>query len=589
MPDMRRVRDMRWRRLFSYTRPYWGRLSLAIVAMVGASAAGLAMPLVSGQLLNAIALGEGVSYLNIVALLMIGLIVVQIICGVIQTYLLSFVGERVVADLRRQVYEHLQSLSLTFFNDRRVGEITSRVTNDVTIIQTTTTSSVASFLQNILQFIGALTLMCVVSWRLTGLVLILTPVIIGLGTIYGRRLRRASTDVQDKLAHASSILEETMSGVRIVQSFARERYEARRFGGAIEETFTSAMRRTWLRTAFEPVLSALAFGGLVLVLWVGGRMVLSGEMSPGDLLTLLFYGATIGGAMGGFTSIFSQLQQALGATERVFELLDTQSDIQDRPGAVELPVLKGEVVFSDVTFGYRPDGPPVLNNVSLNVQPGERLALVGPSGSGKSTIVNLIPRFYDVRTGRVTVDGYDVRDVQLRSLREQIGIVPQETLLFNGTVRDNILYGSRNDRAGMPVASDDEVIAAAQAANAHEFIQRLPQTYNTLVGERGVKLSGGQRQRIAIARALLKDPRILILDEATSSLDSESEGLVQQALERLMEGRTTLVIAHRLSTVRRVNRIAVIVEGHVVERGTHEELMQQNGVYARLYALQMRE
>jgi subfamily B ATP-binding cassette protein MsbA len=586
---LERVRKLRWRRLFAYAWPYRLRLGAALIALLLGSAIGLAMPLAAGGLVNAVTGSGGRFDLNGVALALLGIVVAQALLNLVQTYLLVYVGERVVADLREQAYAHLQRLSLTFFNDRRVGEITSRITNDVTLIQSTTTTSVASFLQNAIQFIGALALMCVVSWQLSGLVLLLAPLLVALGALYGRRVRRISTEVQDRLAYASSVLEETVAGVRIVQSFAREPYEVRRFGDAVEETFRSAIRRARLRAFYEPLLNFLAFGGLVLVLWVGGRLVLAGELLPGDLLSMLLYGGSVAGAMGSFTSLFSQLQQALGATERVFELLDTAPDIGDRPGALTLPAIVGRVALEDVDFRYKDDGAEILRAIRLEAQPGERLALVGPSGAGKSTLVNLIPRFYDVSGGQVMVDGYDVRDVRLRSLRKQIGIVPQETLLFNGTVRDNILYGSpQDDAAGSPQASEQELIAAAQAANAHEFISALPQGYNTLVGERGVKLSGGQRQRIAIARALLKDPRILILDEATSSLDSASEGLVQEALERLMQGRTTFIIAHRLSTVRRADRIAVLDAGRLVELGRHEELLARGGLYARLYSLQFR-
>jgi subfamily B ATP-binding cassette protein MsbA len=349
------------------------------------------------------------------------------------------------------------------------------------------------------------------------------------------------------------------------------------------------MRRARVRALFEPLLTCLGFGGLVLVLWVGGRLVQAGSLRPGDLLSMLLYGGSIAGAMGGFTSLFTQLQQALGATERVFDLLDTAPEITSRPGARPLPAVSGHVRLEGVSFRYREGGPLVLEEITLEARPGERVALVGPSGAGKSTLVNLLPRFYDVAAGRITIDGHDIRDVELRSLREQIGIVPQETALFNGTIRDNILYGSRHERDGELLASEDELVAAARAANAHDFIQALPDGYNTLVGDRGVKLSGGQRQRVAIARALLKDPRILILDEATSALDSESEGLVQEALERLMEGRTTFVIAHRLSTVRNAQRIAMISGGRLADSGTHKELLARGGLYARLYQMQFRD
>ncbi|MEI7769182.1 MAG: ABC transporter transmembrane domain-containing protein [Chloroflexales bacterium] len=598
---------MSWGRLLSYVRPYRWWMIAALASMFLATSVGLLLPLAVGQMINSFAV-KGVEFqLNQVTLAMLGVVALQAVFTLVQTYALAFVGERVVSDLRVQAYTRLQALSLSFFNNRRTGEITSRITNDVTLIQATVTSNMASLLSNIVQFIGAIALMITVSWQLSSLALLLVPAVTVLGMVFGRMLRRISTQVQDRLAEASSVLEETVAGVRVVQSFAREPYEVSRFSAAVEATFATAMRRARVRAIFQPLVGVAAWGVMVGVLWLGGNLVLSGQMRPGDLIAFMLYAGNIGGSMATFSSLFSQLQEALGATTRVFELIDTAPEIGDAPGAAALPHLEGRVTFEGVTFRYEVADsgtqeagdnatamessdpaarrlPPaaILKNLTLDIVPGELLALVGPSGAGKSTIANLIPRFYDVQSGRVLVDGYDIRDVQVRSLREQIGIVPQETLLFSGSVRDNIRYGRLE-------ASDAEVQAAAEAANAHDFISALPDGYATLVGERGVKLSGGQRQRVAIARAILKDPRILILDEATSALDSESERLVQSALDRLMRGRTSIVIAHRLSTVRRADRIAVIVGGELMEIGTHAELVARSGLYARLYAMQFRE
>lgn len=584
IPPPQAASSVSWSRLLSYLRPYRGWIVVALIAMVISAGLGLVIPLAIGQVVNLITGDQALPVVQIAQLL--GIVMIgQLLTGVIQTYCLSFVGERVVSDLRIAAYEHLQKLDLAFFEQRRTGEITSRITNDVTLIQTTVTNSLPTLLGGVIQLVGAVALMLVVSWQLSGLALILVPTLVLIGVFFGRWLRQISTAVQDRLADATSILEETVAGVRVVRSFRREDYEIARFRAAVEATFATALKLARIRAIFQPAMSLAVWGALIGILAIGGYLVSTGVLTTGSLISFLFYAVMAAGSMGVFASLFAQLQEALGATTRVFELLDQQPLVADAPDAIPLPPVEGRIEFREVSFAYQSatnngsPAPVVLRDFSLAIEAGEMVALVGPSGAGKSTIASLIPRFYDVSAGSVLIDGYDVRRVQIQSLRDQIGIVLQETQLFSGSVRDNIRYGRLE-------ATDEEIEAAARMANAHEFICQLPDGYDTPVGERGVRLSGGQRQRIAIARAILKNPRILILDEATSSLDSESERLVQEALERLMVGRTSIVIAHRLSTVQRADRIAVIVAGELVEIGTHQELLARDGVYARLYERQ---
>ncbi|RPI83618.1 MAG: ATP-binding cassette domain-containing protein [Chloroflexi bacterium] len=570
------------RRLFRFVKPYRYQLYTALFIILIGSVLGLAGPYTLQFLVDAVFEHMDAALLNQITLILIAIFGLQSIMYFIRGYLLAFIGERVMADLRLALFEHLQGLSLTFFNERRTGELVSRLTNDVSTVRAVVTSDIATALSQILTFVGALILIIITDWRLTLFMFALIPVFMIFAILFGRKLRVISRSVQDKLAGATTVVEESISGIRVVQSFTREPYEIGRFREAIETTFALAMKRIKLSSVFGPMLSFLGFSAVIIVFWYGGHEVIAGRITPGELVMFLLLTFTIAGSIGQFSGLWTGLQEALGATSRLFEILDTSSDIVETPDSVWLPRLQGQITFNQVSFCY-PDNPEtqILIDVSLEVQPGEILALVGPSGAGKTTLVNLIPRFFDPASGVVQIDGHDLRQVKVKSLREQVGIVPQETLLFGGTVRENILYGKLE-------ASYDEMVKAAEAANAHEFIQMLAKGYDTVVGERGVKLSGGQRQRIAIARAILKDPRILLLDEATSSLDSESEGLVQDALERLMQGRTSIVIAHRLSTIHNADKIAVLDYGRLVEFGSHYELLAEDGLYAKLYRLQFR-
>jgi subfamily B ATP-binding cassette protein MsbA len=571
-----------FRRLFGFVRPYRTRLYIALIVIMIGSLLGLAVPYSLQFLIDAVFKDNNAALLNKITLLLIGIFLLQSVFYFIRAYLLSFIGERVMADLRIRLFSHLQYLSLSFFNERRTGELVSRLTNDVTTVRALVTSDISTALSQALTFAGALILIVITDWRLTLFMFALIPLVIIIAIIFGRKLRALSSLVQDQLANATSVMEEAIGGIRVVQSFVRENYEIQRFRENIEKTFSMAMSRTRISALFGPLISFLGFGAVVSLFWFGGHEVLAGRLTAGQLFMFLVLTLTIAGSIGQFSGLWTGLQETLGATRRLFEILDTQSDIVEQPGAAALDQTGGRITFDQVSFAYQDDlADTILADVSLEIQPGEVIALVGPSGAGKTTLVNLIPRFFDPTAGSICIDGRDLRSLQVNSLRSQIGIVPQETLLFGSTVRENILYGRLD-------ASEEDVIAAARSANAHDFILEMPKGYDTLVGERGVKLSGGQRQRIAIARAILKDPRILLLDEATSSLDSESEGLVQEALERLMAGRTSIVIAHRLSTIHNANRIAVLDDGRLVEVGTHAELIAADGLYAHLHRLQFR-
>jgi subfamily B ATP-binding cassette protein MsbA len=562
-------------RLLGFARPYWLLLAGGGLAMIVTSLSGLVLPSVAGSLIDTVFVKNDVDGLNRIALFLVVIFLIQAAATFTQSFLLSYTGERVVTDLRVRLYGHLQKLSLGYFNEHRTGDIMSRLTNDVTTIQGAVTTNLVSLVGSIFTLIGGVTVIVAKDWRLTLLILAMIPVLVGIASTIGRRLKRFSNAVSTELGEATTVMSETLSNEKTVQAFSREDYEVNRYNRRIENVFRLAIRRARLSSVFAAMMSFLVFTAIALVLWFGGHEVLAGHITPGELVSILIYMGVVAAPIGALVGLYSGFQQALGSAERIFNVLDEPVTIASAPGAKALPPARGQLRFENVSFQYD-HKTPVLHDLSFEAKPGQVVALVGPSGAGKTTIANLIPRFYDPDLGRITVDGEDIKQVEIKSLREQIGIVLQEAVLFGSTIRENIAYGKLD-------ATQEEIEAAALAANAVEFIERLPDRYETIVGERGVKLSGGQRQRIAIARALLRNPRILILDEATSSLDNESESLVQEALDRLMRDRTTIVIAHRLSTIENADKIVVIDNGRLVEEGQHAELLAKEGLYYRLY------
>lgn len=569
-------------RAFSFTKPYRLQLTVGMIATVLASVLALALPLLARELFNEAFTqadaGTARFSLNLILGLMLGLFALEAVFGFLRSYLLGLTGEGVVADLRTALFSHLLSLSPAFFQSRRTGELTSRLTSDVTTVQGAVSQTLAHFTSQAVSLIGGIVVLLFINAQLTLFLLGVVPLVLVVALVFGRFLRRISTRFQDSVAAANANAEEALGGIRVVKSFVAERFEAERYSSLIAQSFALARRRALGRALFIPGVGLLVFSGIAFVLWYGSRQVLAGALQPGDLVAFLILTITIGAAVGTLSGLYSELQQAVGASRRIFELLDERTDLPEPEQPVELGRIEGEVRFDGVDFAYA-DGEPVLHDIDLLTRPGEVVALVGPSGAGKTSLVMLVPRFFDPLAGRVTLDGHDLRSLSSAELRANVGVVFQETVLFSGTIRDNIRYGSFD-------ATDEEIVAAARAANALEFIERLDDGLDALVGERGLTLSGGQRQRIAIARAVLRDPRILILDEATSALDSESEALVQAALDRLMKGRTTFVIAHRLSTVHNADRIVVLDQGRIVQQGTHDELISSAGLYSDLYERQ---
>lgn len=570
-----------YKRLFSYIRPYLGRLTMAMICALLASGANLYVPWLIKGVIDQVLADRDMMMLNLIA---VSIVVAFFLRGVFlygQHYLMAYIAQKVIIDIRGAIYNKLQKLPISYFEKRQTGTVMSYVTNDVAAMQAGLADHVIDMVTEGVILIGSFAMMCWLHWKLTLLTLIIVPLVGYTMNIFGRKLKKTSFTMQERVAEITSLLQEALTAIRVIRSFVREDYEIDRFAKQNQANFIAQMKNAKLMSMLAPVVEFLAAISVTMILWYGGMEVIDGNLTAGALIAFLVYAVNLSNPIKRLSRVYGNIQKAIAAAERVFAVLDTDEEIKDSDDAKELPHVKGNVKLNDVKFSYV-EGELAIKGITMEAQPGQMVAIVGASGSGKSTIANLIPRFYDIQSGSIEIDGYDIRSVTQESLRKQIGIVPQETVLFNGTVYDNIRYGNLN-------ATDEEIVAAAKAANAHEFISQMTDGYNTQIGERGALLSGGQRQRIAIARAILKDPQILILDEATSALDTESEKIVQEALDKLLIGRTSFVIAHRLSTIVRADIIVVMERGVIVERGTHEQLLAKGGIYSKLHQMQQRK
>ena len=567
-------------RILSYIKPYMHRLIFAMFCTIMAAAGNLYIPWIIKDMIDEVLADKNGTMLNWIAASIIAIFVVRGLFWYGQNYLMSYVGQSVIIDIRAAVFKKLQRLSVSFYDKNKTGTIMSYVTNDVNALQSAMVENTIEMITEGFILIGSVVAMIYLDWRLTLFTVCTFPVVLWFMEFFGKKIRKTGGRIQECTADITSVLQESVASARVIKSFVREDYEVDRFDVENRANFRANMKNAQLMATLTPVVELVAAIGVTMIIWYGGNNVINGTITAGSLVAFLTYAVNISNPIKRLTRVIGNIQKALAAAQRVFMIIDMPEEIAESRDAKQLPEVSGKVEFQNVSFAYDDKGN-VITDLAFSVKPGEVIAIVGPSGAGKSTIANLLPRFYDVNKGDIKIDGHSVREVTLDSLREQVGIVPQETMLFNGSVYNNILYGRLD-------ATKEEIEAAAKAANAHDFIMQLTDGYETKLGDRGVNLSGGQRQRIAIARAILKNPRILILDEATSALDTESERVVQEALDRLMVGRTSFVIAHRLSTVKNADKILVLEKGNLVESGTHDELLALDGLYAHLYKIQYR-
>ena len=569
-----------YKRILSYIKPYLHVLFAALVCTMLAAAGNLYLPWIFRDMIDKVLSAKDAYMLNMIS---VSIVIIFFLRGIFlygQNYLMSYVGQHVIIDIRGEVFRKLQRLSMSFYDKNKTGTIMSYVTNDVNALQGAMVDNTIELVTESIILVGSVCAMIYLDWKLTLFTILTFPVVLYFMNFFGKKIRSSGGMIQEAAADITSVLQESVSSARVVKSFVREQYEIDRFERENEANLNANLKNARYMATLTPTIEFVAALGVTMILWFGGNNVIASETTAGSLVAFLAYAVNISNPIKRITRTTGNIQRALAAAQRVFDVMDLPEEVKDLPDAKALPAVTGSVRFEHVTFSYN-EGDEILHDLSFEAEPGQAVGLVGPSGAGKSTIASLLPRFYDCDAGTIRIDGTDIKHVTLDSLRNQVGIVPQETILFNGSVYDNILYGRLD-------ATKEEIEEAAKAANAHDFIMELPDGYNTMLGDRGVNISGGQRQRIAIARAILKDPRILILDEATSALDTESERVVQEALNRLMVGRTSIIIAHRLSTIKNADRILVLDKGKLVEDGTHEELMEKNGLYAHLYQIQYR-